>query len=180
MKRVRCPKCDHFIQFDETKYSDGQSLVFICDNCQKQFGIRIGVSKLRALQKEEAKGATISEDTEKETLGTIVTVENVFGFRQEFPLYMGDNIIGRRNKGDEINIPIETNDPSMDRRHCVINVARNKVGKIIYTLRDNSSITGTFLMNEVLGPKDRIRINDGAIITLGATSLILHAYQEER
>ena len=45
MKRVRCPKCDHFIQFDETKYADGQSLVFVCDNCQKQFGIRIGVSK---------------------------------------------------------------------------------------------------------------------------------------
>ena len=45
MKRVRCPKCDHFIQFDETKYADGQSLVFVCDNCKKQFGIRIGVSK---------------------------------------------------------------------------------------------------------------------------------------
>ena len=23
MKRVRCPKCDHFIQFDETKYAEG-------------------------------------------------------------------------------------------------------------------------------------------------------------
>ena len=49
MKRVRCPKCDHFIQFDETKYADGQSLVFVCDNCQKQFGIRIGVSMVKGL-----------------------------------------------------------------------------------------------------------------------------------
>ena len=32
MKRVRCPKCDNYIQFDETKYESGQSLVFICDN----------------------------------------------------------------------------------------------------------------------------------------------------
>ena len=30
-------------------------------------------------------------------------------------------------------------------------------------------------MNEILGPKDQIRIEDGAIITLGATTLILRA-----
>lgn len=176
MKRVRCPKCDHFIQFDETKYADGQSLVFVCDNCQKQFGIRIGVSKLRALQKEENKGtaSALSEEQQAENVGHVVAVENVFGFRQEHPLHLGDNIIGRRNKGDEIDIPVETNDPSMDRRHCILNVKRGKSGNLIYTLRDNDSITGTFLMNEILGPKDRIRIEDGAIITLGATTLILH------
>lgn len=177
MKRVRCPKCDHFIQFDETKYADGQSLVFVCDNCQKQFGIRIGVSRLRALQREENKGQAPlpSPEDQQENVGSIVAVENVFGFRQEHPLQLGDNIIGRRNKGDEVHIPIETNDPSMDRRHCILNVKRGKAGNLIYTLRDNDSITGTFLMNEVLGAKDRIRIEDGAIITLGATSLILHA-----
>ncbi len=176
MKRVRCPKCDHFIQFDETKYADGQSLVFVCDNCQKQFGIRIGVSKLRALQKEENKGiaSALSEEQQAENAGHVVAVENIFGFRQEHPLHLGDNIIGRRNKGDEIDIPVETNDPSMDRRHCILNVKRGKSGNLIYTLRDNDSITGTFLMNEILGPKDRIRIEDGAIITLGATTLILH------
>ena len=177
MKRVRCPKCDHFIQFDETKYADGQSLVFVCDNCQKQFGIRIGVSKLRALQREENKGQAPlpSPEEQQENVGSIVAVENVFGFRQEHPLQLGDNIIGRRNKGDEVQVPIETNDPSMDRRHCILNVKRGKAGNLIYTLRDNDSITGTFLMNEILGAKDRIRIEDGAIITLGATSLILHA-----
>lgn len=176
MKRVRCSKCDHFIQFDETKYAEGQSLVFVCDNCQKQFGIRIGVSKLRALQREENKGQPVSTAEERqEYVGSIVAVENVFGFRQEHPLQLGDNIIGRRNKGDEVHIPIETNDPSMDRRHCILNVKRGKAGNLIYTLRDNDSITGTFLMNEILGAKDRVRIDDGAIITLGATTLILHA-----
>ena len=147
MKRVRCPKCDNFIQFDETKYGEGQSLVFICDNCKKQFSIRIGKSKLNAANRKE----------------------------EVIPLHEGDNLIGRRCKGNDIDIPIESNDPSLDRRHCYINVKKNKQGKIIYTLRDNDSITGTFLMNEILGPKDQIRIEDGAIITLGATTLILRA-----
>ena len=52
MKRVRCPKCDSYITFDETKYTSGQSLVFKCNECGKEFGIRIGVSKLRSTQKE--------------------------------------------------------------------------------------------------------------------------------
>ena len=178
MKRVRCPKCDNFIQFDETKYTEGQSLVFVCDNCKKQFGIRIGVSKLRALQREESKG-NLSTEEQTESVGTIVAVENVFGFRQEHPLHLGDNIIGRRNKGDEVDVAIETNDPSMDRRHCVINVKRGKNNNYLYTIRDNESITGTFVMNEVLSPKDRRRIEDGAIITLGATSIILHTPEAE-
>lgn len=172
MKRVRCPKCDNFIQFDETKYGEGQSLVFICDNCKKQFSIRIGKSKLNAANRKEE---VIDEKEGMQDFGNILAVENVFAYKQVLPLHEGDNLIGRRCKGNDIDIPIESNDPSLDRRHCYINVKRNKQGKIIYTLRDNDSITGTFLMNDILGPKDQIRIEDGAIITLGATTLILRA-----
>ena len=53
MKRVRCPKCDHYIPFDETKYTTGQKLIFQCPDCGKEFGIRLGVSKLRNAQKDE-------------------------------------------------------------------------------------------------------------------------------
>ena len=27
MKRIRCPKCENYLTFDETKYTEGQSLV---------------------------------------------------------------------------------------------------------------------------------------------------------
>lgn len=27
MKRILCPKCENYLSFDETKYSEGQSLV---------------------------------------------------------------------------------------------------------------------------------------------------------
>ena len=106
MKRVRCPKCDTYISFDESKYEPGQSLVFQCNECGKQFGIRIGVSKLRDTQKEEnLKLQTSSLETE---YGSIVVIENVFHFKQEIPLQMGDNVIGRYQKGNPINTPFET------------------------------------------------------------------------
>lgn len=169
MKRVRCPKCDNFIIFDETKYEAGQSLVFQCDQCGKEFGIRMGVSKLRKLQKEE--NPTAEENNEG--CGSITVIENVFHYKQVIPLKMGDNVIGRYMKGSKCNTPIETNDPSIDMNHCVINVSRDKKGNLKYTLRDGPSYTGTFVDNQILGDRERRVIENDTLFTIGATSVIL-------
>lgn len=169
MKRVRCPKCDEFIIFDETKYKDGQSLVFECTQCGKQFGIRIGTSKLRNTQKEEI----TDEKADENGFGSIIVIENVFHYKQVIPLKFGDNIIGRYMKGSRTNTPIETNDPSIDITHCTINVSKDKKGNLKYTLRDGPSYTGTFVDNEILGDRERRIIYDGTLFTIGATSIIL-------
>ncbi len=171
MKRVRCPKCDNYVVFDETKYEAGQTLVFNCTQCGKDFKIRIGVSKLRPLQKEE----NPEENSRDAEFGAIVVIENVFHYKQVIPLRMGDNAIGRYMKGNPINTPIETVDPSVDMLHCVINVSRDKKGGLKYTLRDGPSNTGTFVDNELLGPRERRVIEDGKLFTIGATSIILRA-----
>ena len=176
MKRVRCPKCDNFITFDETKYSAGQSLVFQCEQCGKQFGIRIGVSKLRDTQKEENKKTIQDNDDTSESdmaFGCIVVIENVFHYKQIIPLKMGDNVIGRYQKGNPVNTPIETVDPSVDLNHCTINVSRDKKGLLKYVLRDNNSNTGTFVDNVEIPPRERRVIEDGTLFTIGATSIIL-------
>jgi len=169
MKRVRCPKCDGFITFDETRYFKGQSLIFECPQCGKQFGIRIGISKLH----ERQKYADPDEHANENGYGSIVVIENVFHYKQVIPLQLGDNVIGRYQKGNPINTPIETVDPSVDNTHCVINVSRDKKGKIKYVLRDGPSNTGTFVDNEILGDRERRVISDGSLFTIGATSIIL-------
>lgn len=171
MKRVRCPKCDEFITFDETKYNEGQALVFECPQCGKQFGIRIGKSKLRNVQKEDKPDENVDENG----YGSIVVIENVFHYKQVIPLVFGDNIIGRYMKGSKANTPIETNDPSIDNNHCIINVSKDKKGNLKYTLRDGPSNTGTFVDNEILGDRERRVIYDGTLFTIGATSIILRA-----
>ena len=163
MKKIICPKCDHPIDFDESGYEVGQSLVFECEQCRKSFTVRIGDD----------------EEVETEDLGYLTVIENRFCFKQTLPLQEGDNLIGRYNKGTVVTLPIETSDPSMDRRHCIVNVKRGYGDELIYTIRDNQSVTGTFVMNRILGNKERLRIEAGAIITLGATTLILHTPDEE-
>ena len=174
MKRVRCPKCDNYITFDETKYQTGQSLIFECPECGKNFGIRMGVSKLRSTQKDEQ----LNELANEKGCGSIVVIENVFHYKQVIPLQMGDNVIGRYMKGSDINCPIETNDPSIDMTHCIINVSHNKEGNLKYVLRDGPSYTGTFVDNEILGNRERRVIADGSLFTIGATSIILRITEE--
>ena len=171
MKRVRCPKCDQYITFDETQYEAGQSLVFKCPDCGKECGIRMGVSKLKNRQKDE----NPDEQANEEGCGSIVVIENVFHYKQVIPLRMGDNVIGRYQKGNPANCTFETVDPSVDLNHCTITVSRDKKGNLRYTLKDNNSNTGTFVDNVELSPKERRIIDDGTLFTLGATSIILRS-----
>ena len=82
-------------------------------------------------------------------------------------------------KGSGVNTPIETNDPSIDINHCVLNVSRDKKGRLKYVLRDGPSYTGTFVDNEILGDRERRVLEDGALFTIGATSIILRTAKQE-
>lgn len=174
MKRIFCPKCDNQLTFDEKKYPEAKALAFVCPGCAHQFKIRLGRKTITTASGElkEVKEADY-------TCGYIHVIENSFGFKQYFPLVLGDNVIGRRNKDtDGVDIEIITADPSIGRKHCVINV-KEKDGAYIYTLWDFPSLTGTFLNNYCLGKKEQARIESGAVVTIGATTFILHEAGEK-
>ena len=160
MKRVFCPKCDNQLSFDETKYPEGKVLAFVCPQCGAQFKIKLG--------RKVVKTATGEEKEVKEpdfSCGYITIIENGFAFKQDLPLVMGDNVIGRRNKDTE----------GVD---CVINVKKDTNGKFVYMVRDFPSLTGTFVKNVLVGKKEQVRIGEGTIVTIGATTFILHSANE--
>lgn len=170
VKRIFCPKCDNQIVFDASRYPEGKVLAFVCPQCGSQFKIKLGrkIIKTDTGDEKEVKEPDFS-------CGYITVIENNFGFKQDLPLIEGDNIIGRRNKDtDGVDVPIITSDPSMGRKHCVIHVKPDGSDGYIYTLRDFPSLTGTFLCNKLVGKKEQIRIGEGAIVTIGATTFILH------
>jgi len=150
-------------------------LVFKCPECGKEFGIRIGISKLHNRQKDE----NPDEQANEEGCGSIVVIENVFHYKQVIPLRMGDNVIGRYQKGNPANCTFETVDPSVDLNHCTITVSRDKKGNLRYTLKDNNSNTGTFVDNVEVTQRERRIIEDGMLFTIGATSIILRTADSE-
>ena len=111
--------------------------------------------------------------------GAVVVVENVFHYRPFKPLVEGDNVFGRWVHGTEINQPLETTDPSIDTKHCIIRVERKKNGQLRWLLRDAPSNTGTFYMNDILRDQDRMPLSDGDIVTIGATTMIFRAPQDD-
>lgn len=179
MKRVRCPKCDSYIAFDETKYHPGQRLVFQCTECSKQFGFKIGSVPVREIRKNEHLRLKHEEEEAARNYGSVVVVENVFHFKQILPLEIGENKIGRYVRGTTINLPVETVDPSIDTMHCVIYVNRSKNGNLQYILRDGPSGTGTFYNNNILGNNERVVLHDGDIVTIGATTLIIRTTEDD-
>ena len=107
-------------------------------------------------------------------LGTLTVVENTFHDKLTIPLYMGENVIGRYVKGSKANAAFRTLDPSIDTTHCIVNVQEDKHGRLHFILRDAPSNTGTFYQNEILKDVDRVEMHDQAIITIGATTLIVN------
>lgn len=168
MKKIFCPKCDTPIslsreRIDEARQSGDGRLTLLCPNCTRQINLRIRLPKEKAEDKPTP---------EAESLGHLIVVENTFGYKQYFPLHLGTQGIGRRNKDTQVDIPILTTDPSMDRHHCLIRVTQGKTGVLRFALADDNSRVGTFLGGRLLEPKEWAYLEPGDVLTLGATSLI--------
>lgn len=164
MKRIRCPKCDEPITFDDSLYVPGRTLVFECPECRKQFKIRVADKSV----------PKTNEEDDLPVYGYLTVIENAFHYRQTILLHEGQNVIGRYVRGTKANAAIKTVDPSIDTTHCVIEIRIRKDNSPRFILRDGPSGTGTFLQNEILRDKDRIFVEEGAIITIGATTMLLH------
>ena len=166
MKRIRCPKCDQTILFDETQYEAGRILVFECAECHKQFKIRLPRSKN-------------NQDLPKNLpVGYLTILENAFQFKQVLPIILGENIIGRSVKGTKANLAFRTVDPSIDTTHCIITAEKEQDGRTLFLLQDATSNTGTFLQNQLLQPREQAIIKEGDIINIGAATMFLKLTDE--
>lgn len=169
MKKIFCPKCDEAIvlsdgKLQELRDAEHERLSIVCPSCTHQLRIRLKGSK--------SNDHSNSKHNDEPCYGHIVVLENVFGYKQYFPLRKGLNHIGRRNKDTHTDIPIITGDPSMDRHHCIIKVSLTKKGKVLCSLADHDSRVGTFVAGDILGAKEWYNLNNGDVFTLGATSII--------
>lgn len=174
MKRILCPACENYVVFDETRQEPGNPIEVVCQRCGHAFSVRMRKKDDRQTASEADGKKKVEIRPDDEGFGSVTVIENAFGYKQELPLTSGDNIVGRYSKGNEIQVPILTADPSMGRNHCVIRVGYDRQNRPVYTLRDFPSLTGTFLGNKCLGKKEQVRLHDSDIVTIGATTFIVN------
>lgn len=167
MKKIFCNNCDTEITISKEKIqkaieqTDGR-LKIVCHSCLRQLNFRFKSREEKAsIQKKKSK-----------IMAKIIVIENVFGYKQVFPLREGENKIGRRNKDTNTDIAIITGDPSMDRHHSIIYCVEKDADRKVFYLQDQDSMTGTFLQGREVKGKEKAILRDGDVITLGATSII--------
>lgn len=167
---ILCPYCKKRIDYVAMRSHiarDGH-IEMPCPGCKRTLGFRLRPKE----EKNPVNGNTSEVQPKRETIARLYVVENVFAYAADFPLYEGLNRVGRYNdKHSALEVPIRTNDPSMDRTHCLIEVSHTAEGLEVVVM-DNDSMTGTFVSARELAPGERYVLQDGDVLTLGATSLI--------
>ena len=107
---------------------------------------------------------------------------------QTFVLTMGVNTIGRQSTLSPATHMIVTSDEFMSRPHCTITVKISQKGTVEYLLQDGAarpdgvwkiSTNGTYLNGQEprLSEFDCIYLNDGDVIQIGVTKLVLKTLQ---
>lgn len=163
-KKIRCPRCDNPLFVDLQKYESQHAIHLHCTECGKDFGVRL---------RQSAK-----EEIERPKYGSITVLENDNCYRQEHSLYVGRNMIGRRTKGNPVEIAIETGDIDMARNHCVIEVEQKNDGTWRFSLSDFGSRKGTYYRGERLGKYDKIDLEDKDVVVIGASIFAVNIPQE--
>lgn len=131
-------------------------------------------SKIVTLKKTQNNEALLSNNSAMEITGWLIVHDETVE-PQSFDLKIGKNSIGRKSSLD-VDIAIATDDMTMSRQHCVIDVHLNeRTEKYSFCINDFKSTNGTILNGHVerkLHEHDLIYLSDGDTFQLGMTKIV--------
>ena len=167
MISVKCPHCKIGLKVDETKIP--QDIVsFKCPKCKKE----IPVSYIDQMLGQEADVDTVvvSSKSKQQRFGKLTVLPTPGTPPQEFQLYEGINIVGRKANVSTATICIKTDDKTMSRSHLCIEVKKNQKGNgYYYHLSDNNSKNSTLYNGKCIESGEVVVLKDNDKIVLGRT-----------
>ncbi len=168
---IKCSKCQSsFAPAEELILKRGPLYIYYnCPGCHK-------VVTIKNKQAEPGEELPHQNNNSMETVvpGWLIVHDETVK-PQTFDLKPGKNTVGRRSSLDA-DIPIETEDMTMSRQHCVIDVMENpRTGEYNFCINDFKSTNGTILNGSVqrkLHEQDMIYLSDGDTFQLGMTKIV--------
>ena len=162
-KKITCPGCHGLLEVTNPKQEP--VLMIKCPNpeCGAKLRVRFDTGETVLAPKKSA-----------------ATVPGYLTWGgQCYELKEGRNTVGRSSSKHEASIEIVTDDKSMSRVHCLLEVIRLKSGRvkvIISDLRTADKIAQkpTLVYDEPLSTEDRLVLEDGDTIGIGGQTLRFH------
>ncbi|MBB6275307.1 FHA domain-containing protein [Porphyromonas circumdentaria] len=179
-KYIVCPYCKKKVEYGVIRsVMDKKGHVDMpCPGCKRR--LAFSLTSTQEKQKEDDFSAREALSSSREVLAELQVIENIFGYAAIFPLYEGLNRVGRYNdRHTDLEVAIRSFDPSLDRNHTLITMSVTPNG-VTAIIMDNDSMTGTFINTRELDPGERYSLENGDVITLGATTVIYHQKQNKR
>ena len=155
MISIRCPHCKIGLKVDETRIPEG-IVSFKCPKCKQEIPISYLDQKLG--NESDAETLVVTAMAKVGGVGRLTALPDPDTTRQEFNLYEGVLVVGRKAKVSAAQICIETNDKTMSRSHVRIEVKKKPSGGFIHYLSDNNSKNHTLYNGK--------RIESGEIVVL--------------
>lgn len=165
--RIKCPFCGAILETADNPANYEKNIV--CPNCKtknkfKDFK-RIAIKKAPSPEDD----VTQIEHKTKDAIGYLLDVNS----SRRYLLKEGRNLIGRRTykTPSPADIPVETADMGMSRRHMYIDVMKGRDGYYHAYACNAANKNETYINDKRLEDDDKIGLKHGDIITLCETRI---------
>lgn len=172
--RIKCPNCGVILT---VKYFQGiEAKAITCPVCKKTniyTDYKKPVSPNKQTQANHGEDTTsLNEKTQpgQSPIGGIgrIALPEIGKYYQ---LKTGLNIIGRKAQTSSANIQLDTDDRTMSRSHCAIEVKKLSNGGYIHYLSNSKNKNATYVNGQKLEDGDRIILQGGENIKLGNSTI---------
>ena len=164
--KAKCPYCDREINVTCPSLAERDGVRQVCPLCRHPF--LVFRSETHRLMQQTPEMLSIS--LEETGNCYIEVVDSQLSDERKFALPQGsERSFGRFQTDSDVDLQLPTCDADLDRCHAYF--AHDKRGHL--TVRDAGSSKGTYVNGEVLQPRERRRLEDGDVVTMGHTSVIV-------
>lgn len=192
IKRVQCPKCGVVLNVRNSKNETVK--IITCPQCKAKLGVKfkrhLTQEPLEALTfyadnlNNSSNGGVTLLDSKKDKgktqlasgKSTAVRKAYLMADGKEYPLSMGENVVGRKAPTSQATVQIVTSDRYMSRQHAKIVLTRMLGGKLKAVISNDQNKNISTIDGQDMLQGDALVLNDGDRIVMGKTTII---YKEQ-
>lgn len=168
-KIVECPNCKKLLKVGNP--NNLELRIINCPNCKYPlrvtFPTPLDAHTYLAPQKNNIDGGETQLAAPKQQSSSVSLVYKDVNY----PLEDGQNIIGRKGSSSMATIQIASEDRTMSRQHCCIQVSTLPDGSKKAVLSNYQNKNMTIVDGQEVENGDEIRLTDGNRITMGQTTI---------
>lgn len=171
--KAKCPYCEREINVTPpSKAEEADGVRNVCPLCHHPFKV-FGSETYRLMQQTpDMRSISLEEPGDC----YIEVVDSQLSDERKLALPRGtERSFGRFQTDSSVDMQILTRDSTLDRCHAYF--AHDRKGRI--TVRDAGSSKGTYVNGELLPPGERRLLEDGDVVSMGHTTVIVSTGEEE-